>query len=87
MRIAVNTRLLIESKMDGIGWFTAETMRRIVIRHPEHDFFFFFDRKPSARFLFADNVHPVVLCPPARHPLLWLSILNTAHYGPYATMA
>lgn len=87
MRIAVNTRLLIEGKMDGIGWFTAETMRRIVIRHPEHDFFFFFDRKPSARFLFADNVHPVVLCPPARHPLLWhiyfeySTLWAIRHYG------
>ena len=71
MRIAVNTRLLIEGKMDGMGWFTAETLRRIVEWHPEHEFYFFFDRKPSQQFLFADNVHPVVLCPQARHPLLW----------------
>lgn len=71
MRIAINTRLLIHNKMDGIGWFTAETARRIVTAHPEHQFFFFFDRKPSPKFLFADNVTPVVLYPQARHPLLW----------------
>lgn len=71
MRIAVNTRLLLPGKLDGIGWFTAETLRRIVAAHPEHDFFFLFDRKPDPRFLFAPNVHPVVLCPQARHPLLW----------------
>lgn len=71
MRIAINTRLLIHNKMDGIGWFTAETARRIVTAHPEHEFFFFFDRKPSREFLFADNVTPVILYPQARHPVLW----------------
>lgn len=71
MRIAINTRLLIHNKMDGIGWFTAETARHMVTAHPEHHFFFFFDRKPSPEFLFANNVTPVVLCPQARHPVLW----------------
>lgn len=71
MRIAVNTRLLLAGKMDGIGWFTAETLQRIVTSHPEHDFYFFFDRKPDPQFIFAPNVHPVTLCPQARHPVLW----------------
>ena len=76
MRIAINTRLLIHNKMDGIGWFTAETARRMVTAHPEHRFFFFFDRKPSPEFLFANNVTPVVLCPQARHPVLWYLIFE-----------
>ena len=42
MRIAINTRLLVKGKMDGIGWFTAETARRMVASHPEHQFFFLF---------------------------------------------
>lgn len=71
MRIAVNTRLLLHDRLDGIGWFTAETAQRMVLAHPEHEFFFFFDRKPHPEFLFADNVTPVVLCPQARHPVLW----------------
>ena len=71
MRIGVNTRLLLEGRLDGIGWFTYETQRRIVASHPEHVFFFFFDRKPSERFIFAPNVVPVVVNPPARHPVLW----------------
>lgn len=71
MRIAVNTRLLLPGKLDGIGWFTAETLRRIVTAHPEHEFFFLFDRRPDPQFLFAANVRPVVLCPQARHPVLW----------------
>ncbi len=71
MRIAINTRLLLKGKMDGIGWFTAETAQRIVTNHPEHQFFFFFDRPPAEEFIFADNMTPVVLCPQARHPVLW----------------
>lgn len=71
MRIAINTRLLVKGKMDGIGWFTYETTRRIVEAHPEHTFYLLFDRRPSTEFLFASNAVPVVLMPPARHPILW----------------
>ena len=71
MIIGVNARLMIEGKMDGIGWFARESMRCMVADHPEHTFVFFFDRKPSPAFRFADNVEFVVLHPPARHPLLW----------------
>ncbi|MCR5423141.1 MAG: glycosyltransferase family 4 protein [Bacteroidales bacterium] len=71
MRIAINTRLLLPGRLDGIGWFTYETTRRMVLSHPEVDFFLFFDRKPDAAFIFASNVHPVVLHPKTRHPILW----------------
>lgn len=71
MRIAINTRLLLPHRLDGIGWFTAETARHIVLAHPEHTFYFFFDRKPDPSFIYADNVVPVTLCPQARHPVLW----------------
>lgn len=71
MRIAVNTRLLVPGKMDGIGWFTYETTRRLVTAHPEHTFYLLFDRRPPRQFHFADNAIPVVLAPPARHPVLW----------------
>jgi len=71
MKIAVNTRLLMPGKLDGIGWFTYETMRRIVKDHPEHTFYFIFDRSYSDEVIFGDNVVPVVLPPPTRHPLLW----------------
>ncbi|KWW30338.1 MAG: a-glycosyltransferase [bacterium P3] len=71
MRIGVNARLMIEGKMDGIGWFASESLRCMVAAHPGDTFVFFFDRKPSPAFLFADNVQSVVLHPPARHPILW----------------
>jgi glycosyltransferase involved in cell wall biosynthesis len=71
MRIAVNTRMLLKGKMEGIGYFTYETMKRIVKNHPEHQFIFVFDRPFDESFIFADNIEPVVASPPARHPLLW----------------
>ncbi len=71
MKIVVNTRLLIENKLDGIGWFTYETLKRITKNHPEHDFYFLFDRKYSNKFIFSDNITPIIIKPPARHPFLW----------------
>lgn len=71
MNIAVNTRLLLAGRLDGIGWFTAETLKRIILAHPEHEFYFLFDRTPDAQFIYAPNVHPITLYPQARHPILW----------------
>ena len=71
MRIAINTRLLLKGKLEGIGWFTYENLKRITQSHPEHQFFFFFDRPYSKDFIFSNNIIPVVLCPQARHPLLY----------------
>lgn len=71
MRIAVNTRLLLKDKLEGIGWFTYESLKRIVENHPEHEFIFIFDRKPDPSFSFGKNVKAVLAHPQARHPLLW----------------
>jgi glycosyltransferase involved in cell wall biosynthesis len=72
LKIAVNTRLLIRNKLEGIGWFSYETLRRITQSHPEVDFYFIFDRKPDPTFLFGKNVTPVVVSPLARHPFLFV---------------
>ncbi|MCF8238784.1 MAG: glycosyltransferase family 4 protein [Saprospiraceae bacterium] len=72
MRIAINTRMLLPNRLEGIGWYTYEVVRRMVDAHPEHQFIFFFDRAYDPEFVFAPNVEPVVLHPPARHPLLFM---------------
>lgn len=71
MKIAVNTRLLLKNRLEGIGWFTFETFSRIVSAHPEHQFIFLFDRPYSEEFIFSENLHPVVVSPQARHPFLF----------------
>jgi glycosyltransferase involved in cell wall biosynthesis len=69
--IVVNTRLLMPGKLDGIGWFTFETLQRVTRDHPEVRFLFLFDRKYNKEVIFGENVTPVILRPPTRHPLLW----------------
>lgn len=71
MKVAVNTRLLIKNKLEGIGWFMYETLKRITQQHPEHEFYFIFDRKYDPGFIFSDNIKPLVISPQARHPFLY----------------
>jgi glycosyltransferase involved in cell wall biosynthesis len=70
LKIAINTRLLVKDKLEGIGRFTFEILKRITINHPEHQFVFLFDRKPDEVFKFSSNVELQKISPPTRHPLL-----------------
>ncbi len=72
MNIAVNTRLLLKNKLEGIGWFSYETLKRITRSYPEHKFFFIFDRDYDESFIFSDNIIPVVIKPATRHLVFWL---------------
>lgn len=78
MRIAVNTRLLLKDKLEGIGWFSYETLKRITQQHPEHQFFFIFDRDYDDEFVFSTNVTPVKIGPQARHPVLYYLWFNVS---------
>lgn len=71
VRIAVNTRLLLSGKLEGLGRFAYETLRLITKAHPEHSFYFLFDRPYDKSFVFSANVTPVIVHPPTRHPVLW----------------
>jgi glycosyltransferase involved in cell wall biosynthesis len=71
MIIAVNTRLLLRDRLEGIGWFMHENLKRITAAHPEHTFLFLFDRPFSPEFIYGDNIRPLVVPPPTRHPFLW----------------
>lgn len=70
MKIAINTRLLLKDRLEGIGWFIHECFKIIVHEHPEHHFYFLFDRDFETDFIFAENVTPIIIHPQARHPIL-----------------
>jgi glycosyltransferase involved in cell wall biosynthesis len=70
MTIAINTRFLL-NEPEGYGNFIQELFRALVKDHPEHQFYFLFDRPFDEKYIFSSNVHPVVVSPPARHPVLW----------------
>ena len=71
MNIAVNTRFFLKDHLEGLGYFTKEVFTRIAAAHPDHQFYFLFDRPYDSSLEFGLNVKPVVVNPPARHPLLW----------------
>lgn len=73
MKIAVNTRLLRKDAMDGIGWFTYNTLKKITRENPGIEFHFFFDSAFDQEFLFTPNIVPHQLFPPAKHALLNLA--------------
>ncbi len=71
MLIAINTRLLLANSEDGIGRFSYEILKRITVQNKQHKFIFIFDRKFDEKFIFSDNIIPIVISPQARHPILW----------------
>ena len=69
MQIAVNAIFLQKKSLEGYGWYVQEIFKRLVVRHPEHEFIFVFDRPYDPSFVFAKNVTPIVVKPAARHIL------------------
>lgn len=81
MKIAVNTRLLLQNRLEGLGRFSHEVLLRLVKNHPEIEFHFFFDRAFSPEFIYGPNVVPHVLHPQARHPILYIAWFDYAVAG------
>ncbi|MBK9727005.1 MAG: glycosyltransferase family 4 protein [Saprospiraceae bacterium] len=71
MKIGINARFLLKSNLEGIGWYSYQILQTLVKNHPEHEYIFFFDRPYDPDFVFNKSVTPIVLFPPARHPILW----------------
>ena len=71
MKIAVNTRLLLKGKMEGIAVHAFNVLKRITVNHPEHQFLFIFDRPYNEEFIFSNNITPIAIMPQARHPFLF----------------
>lgn len=71
MNIGINARFLLDGRLEGLGRFSHEVLQRMVKSMPEHDFHFYFDRPYHRSFIYAPNVVPHVVYPPARHPILY----------------
>jgi glycosyltransferase involved in cell wall biosynthesis len=71
VKIAVNTRFLLDQYLEGYGYFLQEVLQRLVQARSQDEFIFIFDRPFDQKFIYGKNVKGIVAGPPARHPLLW----------------
>ena len=71
-KVAVNTRLLLKGRLEGLGTFEHQVLQQLVKNHPEVEFHFIFDRPYNEQFIYEPNVVPHVLFPQARHPFLFI---------------
>jgi glycosyltransferase involved in cell wall biosynthesis len=71
VQIVVNTRFLLKDRLDGIGWFSYQTLKRITQAQKDVHFVFLFDRHFDEDFVFSDNITPVSIGPQARHAFLF----------------
>lgn len=62
---------MLKNRLEGIGWFSYQTLKRITNNNPEVHFVFLFDRPYDESFIFSDNITPLTVSPQARHPFLY----------------
>jgi glycosyltransferase involved in cell wall biosynthesis len=72
MKIAVNCWVLRNKNIDGIGYFTINTISRIIRDHPEVHFQILCDRHFTEPYFDFDNVSKHRIFPALRHPLLYV---------------
>lgn len=76
-RIALNGRLLVPGKLEGIGTFTLHCLRELVARRPNDAFLLVVDRPDDAMFHLGPNVEVRRIRVPGRRPWLlrwWFNV-------------
>jgi len=72
MIIAINCWVLRNKKLDGIGYFTVNTITNLIRGHPEVHFQILCDKNFTETFFDFENVTKHYLFPALRHPLLYV---------------
>lgn len=76
MIIAINSWILRNKKLDGIGNFTVNAISRMIAQHPEVDFRILCDKKFSENYFDFPNVSKHKIFPALRHPILYILYLE-----------
>ncbi len=71
MVIAVNTRFLTKDYLGEFYNFAKDLLLCLAKQHPEHKYYFLFDRLYTDEFVFPENVTPLIITPAANNLLLW----------------
>jgi glycosyltransferase involved in cell wall biosynthesis len=72
MTIAVNCWVLRNKKLDGIGYFTVNTVANLIKDHPEVHFQILCDKKFTEGYFDFPNVTKHKIFPAMRHPVLYI---------------
>src|SRR5690349_10249350 len=72
MTIAVNCWILRNKKLDGIGYFTVNTIANLIKQHPDVQFQILCDKKFTEDYFDFPNVSKHKIFPALRHPLLYV---------------
>ncbi len=70
--IAINCWVLRNKQLDGIGYFTINTISRVIKNHPEVHFQILCDKKFTENYFDLPNVSKHRIFPALRHPLLYV---------------
>lgn len=77
MKIAINCWVLRNKQLDGIGFFTVNTLGRMIASHPETEFLIMADKNFTESYFDFPNVTIHRVFPPYRHPALYLLYMET----------
>ncbi len=76
MKIAINCWVLRNKQLDGIGYFTVNTLSRIFRDHPETEFLVMADKNFTEPYFDFPNVTIHKVFPPYRHPVLYVTYME-----------
>ena len=72
MKIAINCWVLRNKQLDGIGYFTVNTIARVIKNHPEVEFMILCDKDFTENYFDFPNAIKYPVFPALRHPLLYV---------------
>ena len=72
MKIVINCWVLRNKQLDGIGYFTINTLQRIIKANPDVSFIILCDKNFTEPYFDFKNVTIKRVFPPYRHPLLYI---------------
>src|ERR1700712_1943452 len=76
MKIAINCWLLRNKQLDGMGYFTINTISRLIQQHPEVHFQILCDKNFTENYFDYGNASLHYVFPALRHPLLYIYYLE-----------
>lgn len=76
MKIAINTWILRNKKLDGIGYLTVNTISKLIQQHPEVTFQILCDKGFTENYFDFPNVTKHKIFPALRHPVLYVFFME-----------